>query len=130
MKNIFSIAFLTLLFVGQSLAQSGQDSHLLSPTDFAAKLKATPNAILLDVRTPDEFAEGHLAKAINYDWYGKNFAAQVAKLDKSKPVFVYCYGGGRSSEAVEHLQEKGFKVVYDMKGGIQKWRKAHLPETK
>lgn len=130
MKKFLSFLLFSVIFTSYVFGQTGNNSTLLTPTDFAAKLKATPNAILLDVRTPDEFSEGHLAKALNYDWYGKNFAAQVAKLDKSKPVFVYCYGGGRSSEAVEHLLSKGFKEVYDMKGGIQKWRKAHLPETK
>lgn len=128
MKKICAFILLSMLFVNYSFGQTKK--YELSAIDFAAKIKATPNAIILDVRTPEEFVEGHLAHAVNMDWTGDYFDKQAAKLDKAKPIFVYCYSGGRSEEAAKHLRDNGFKEVYEMSGGMAKWRKAHLPEVK
>lgn len=76
---------------------------------------------ILDVRTPEEWAEGTIAKAEKIDYYSDDFATQVEKLDKSKPVFVYCKKGGRSAGAAETLKEKGFTKVYNLDGGITAW---------
>jgi thioredoxin len=88
-----------------------------------------PTATIIDVRTTDEFSKGHLANANNYDWNGNEFDKQIAPLDKSKPVFVYCLSGGRSSSAASKMRSEGFKTVYELDGGIMKWRGANLPET-
>ena len=76
---------------------------------------------ILDVRTPDEWAEGTIANAQKIDFYSDNFAADVEQLDKQSPVFVYCKKGGRSASAAEILKEKGFKKVYNLDGGISAW---------
>jgi thioredoxin len=81
------------------------------------------------VRTPDEFSKGHLANAHNYDWNGNEFEKQIAPLDKLKPIFVYCLSGGRSSSAANKMRSEGFTQVYEMNGGIMKWRGANLPEA-
>jgi thioredoxin len=97
--------------------------------DFANKANELPTAPIIDVRTPDEFSKGHLLKAKNVDWNGNDFDKEMAKLDKSKPVFVYCLSGGRSSSAANKMRNEGFKEVYELDGGIMKWRGASLPET-
>ena len=76
---------------------------------------------ILDVRTPDEWAEGTIANAQKIDFYSDNFAADVEQLDKQSPVFVYCKKGGRSASAAETLKEKGFTKVYNLDGGISAW---------
>ena len=77
--------------------------------------------ILLDVRTPGEFGERHLAGALNIDYNGADFDARIEKLDKAQPVYVYCLSGGRSAAAAQTLTEMGFTKVYEMKGGISRW---------
>ena len=108
-------------------AQSGDNK--LSATAFAEKIFRTPAAPVIDVRTPEEFAKGHLVKAKNIDWNGTDFDIQVTQLDKSKPVFVYCLSGGRSSAAAIKMRNDGFTKVYELNGGIMKWRAANLPEA-
>ena len=93
---------------------------------FAKKISETPNAQILDVRTPDEFNAEHIENAINIDWFGANFVTNAQKLDKSKPLFVYCKSGSRSSNAAKKLEELGFKNIYQLEGGILKWNAAGL----
>jgi thioredoxin len=102
---------------------------MLSAIEFSTKIKELKTATIVDVRTPDEFSKGHLVNANNYDWNGNNFDKQIAPLDKSKPVFVYCLSGGRSSSAANKMRSVGFKAVYELSGGIMKWRSENLPET-
>ena len=92
--------------------------------DFEKKAAAMKDKIILDVRTAEEYKEGHLLGSIQIDYYGSEFKNQVNKLDKSKPVFVYCKGGGRSSSSCEILKDLGFKEVYNLQGGITDWKKA------
>ena len=101
----------------------------LSAIDFANKTNELPAAPIIDVRTPDEFSKGHIQKAKNIDWNGNDFEKQIATLDKAKPVFVYCLSGGRSSLAASKMRKEGFKEVYELDGGIMKWRGANMPEV-
>lgn len=79
---------------------------------------------LLDVRTPEEFNQGHLKDAMLADWKEKEeFERRTEAIDKDKPVFVYCLSGGRSLEAAEYLNNKGFEVL-ELKGGINAWKQA------
>jgi thioredoxin len=129
MKKLLSIALVAILFNSCSSGQTNGIKTNLSATEFADKIKELPTATLIDVRTPDEFSKGHLANANNYDWTGTEFDNQIAPLDKSEPVFVYCLSGGRSSSAANKMRSDGFTQVYEMDGGIMKWRGANLPET-
>ncbi|GHB53616.1 thioredoxin [Persicitalea jodogahamensis] len=97
---------------------------------FNQKLADTPQGQLLDVRTPDEYEQGHLAKSQNLDVKDPVFVQKLATLDKDKPVFVYCLSGGRSGKAAKLLVDNGFKEVYDMQGGFLKWSSAKLPFEK
>jgi len=129
MRKLFSIALVAILMNSCTNGQTNGTKTNLSAIEFADKMKELPNAPILDVRTPDEFSKGHLVNALNYDWNGNEFAKQIAPLDKSKPVFVYCLSGGRSSSAANKMRSDGFTQVYEMDGGIMKWRSANLPET-
>ena len=126
-KTIFPILLFFAFSGCQSKAQ--QSNYNLSVQEFADKINQTPEAIIIDVRTPGEFVKGHLNKAINYNWNDASFSSQIAGIDKAKPVFVYCLSGGRSAAAARSMRSMGFKEVYDMNGGIMKWRGANLPEA-
>ena len=77
---------------------------------------------LIDVRTPSEFVEGHVPNAQNIDFWDANFDANIEKLDKSKPIIVYCKSGGRSAKCASKLAAKGFEKIYDLKGGFSQWK--------
>ncbi len=76
---------------------------------------------LIDVRTPNEYAGGHIGNAANININDGSFEQKIAELDKSKPVYVYCASGGRSGKAASYLNSQGFQEVYDLKGGITQW---------
>lgn len=85
---------------------------------------------LVDVRTPEEYASGHIAGAKNIDVYDRDFMDTASKsLDKSKPVAVYCRSGKRSSEAARKLSEKGYNVT-NLNGGIMAWIRDRQPVDK
>ncbi len=131
MKNfiVIHISFLLMLFHSCTSGQTPSQKTSLSPKEFSEKINQMPSAPIIDVRTPKEFSLGHLINANNIDWNGNDFDAQIATFDKSKPVFVYCQVGGRSAAAAKKMRSDGFVEVYELSGGISKWRTAKLPET-
>lgn len=124
---ILGIIVLTVLSTGCSQEQSKNSKTKLAPTEFSEKIKTVPTALLIDVRTPGEFSDGHLQNAINIDWIGDNFDSQIATLDKSTPILVYCLSGKRSAAAASKMRGDGFKEVYEMQGGITNWKNSGLP---
>ena len=133
------IILASLLIVGISVTScqsqtKGNSSKQINTTipvdEFDKKLSGTKDVQLVDVRTPEEYQEGHLKNALNYNINGSDFDNQLSKLDKTKPVMVYCLGGGRSAEAAEIMEKKGFIEVYNMQGGIMKWNAANKPTDK
>ena len=131
---ISKVFFLLLTFsfsnCQDSTAQKqATQSAVLAADDFEAKL-ALPNIQIVDVRTPDEYKAGHIGNAININFYDADFKAQMAKLDKSKPLAVYCGVGGRSAKAAAIVSELGFKTVYDLQGGMSVWRSKGKKEVK
>ena len=103
---------------------NAQTVKTLAAADLEKKTAAMKDKIILDVRTAEEYKDGHLVGSMLIDYYGSDFKNEVSKLDKSKPVFVYCKGGGRSSSSCEILKDLGFKEVYNLQGGITDWKKA------
>ena len=77
---------------------------------------------LIDVRTPNEFFNGTIGKARNINFNSPLFKEQVLKLNKNKPVVVFCHAGGRSAKASLILDSLGFKKVYDLRGGYSSWK--------
>lgn len=126
MKRILFIGF--FLFITNVFAQN-KDKYLLSINDFETKLRDNVSlAQLIDVRTPEEYMRGHLKRAINLNFNDDNFEDIVkAKLDKTRPVFVYCFSGRRSTDAAVFLRDLGYKEVYEMAGGFAKWTSSSKP---
>tara|TARA_R110002073_G_scaffold95059_5_gene220953 strand:+ start:3247 stop:3651 length:405 start_codon:yes stop_codon:yes gene_type:complete len=77
---------------------------------------------LVDVRTPEEYSEGYIEGFQNIDFFSNAFSQDIEKLDKSKPVIVYCKSGNRSAKSAKKMQEAGFYKIYDLEGGITKWK--------
>ena len=77
---------------------------------------------LVDVRTAKEFESGFINKAQNIDYNSPTFDNEIEQLDKSKPVIVYCQKGGRSAKCAKKMQDAGFVKVYDLEGGLAKWK--------
>jgi rhodanese-related sulfurtransferase len=126
MKKLMNLA-VALLFTGAAFAQ---DKKAVSATDFEKGI-ADKKAIVIDVRRPDEFKEGHIKGAINANWQNQEeFVAKTAKLDKSKPVYLYCLAGVRSDKAADYLIKSGFKQVVGLDGGIKAWNDAGKPVEK
>lgn len=77
---------------------------------------------LVDVRTAQERLNGFIKNSQNVDFNSPTFEKDILSLDKSKPVILYCQGGGRSSKCAEKLRDAGFVKIYDLQGGITQWR--------
>ena len=125
--KLFFITFIYLSIILSSCqAQTSKNIQLLEAPAFAEKIKNTPNAQILDVRTPQEFAGDHIENAKNINWLNADFATNAATLNNTKPVFVYCKAGSRSNKAAAKLAEMGFTTIYDLQGGILKWEATGL----
>lgn len=126
-KIIFS---LTLLFAvvfascQQPALKTEAKNETVATDQFEKLLAEKSNAQILDVRTPQEFASGHIKGAFNLDIYDAAFKEALGKLDKSRPVLVYCKSGGRSGQAAGMMKEMGFNEVYNLQGGMLAWTNA------
>lgn len=96
-------------------------SRNISVEDAAKLLKEKKDIVVLDVRTPDEFKDGHIPGAKNLDFNGKDFKGEVGKLDKSKTYLVHCAAGGRSARANKVMQDLKFKSVLHLNEGFNGW---------
>ena len=83
--------------------------------------------VFLDVRTPEEYNEGHIEGSENIDYNSKNFQTNVGELDKNRKYIVYCHSGMRSSRAVSVMKKLGFTDIQNLSGGIRKWKGKNLP---
>lgn len=127
MKNVKSIIATAIIILSISCSNS-QNFKSVDVAEFKSTLEKTNNAQLIDVRTAGEYSGGHIDNSKNIDWNGNDFETQVASLDKTKPVLVYCLSGGRSKRAAAKLNELGFKEVIELNGGYLAWEKAN-PKT-
>lgn len=119
-KN-WRLSILVILLISFTL--SAQTSTI--PVDEFEKKCFDPNNQLLDVRTAEEFNNGHLKNALQADWTNDaEFKERVKSIDKNKPVYIYCLSGGRSGKAMQWLSDNGYKTVYNMQGGINMWKQA------
>ncbi|MDV7138349.1 rhodanese-like domain-containing protein [Maribacter sp. TH_r10] len=113
------MSFLSSLFGGKAL-----DPDKFKVLDAKAFKSAVKNkkVQLVDVRTPGEYRAGHIGKAVNIDLFQRqSFRSSFEKLDKGKPVYLYCRSGARSRKAARKVLDMGFEKVYDLKGGYMQW---------
>lgn len=122
-----TLKLIILLFVAvlgiscNTKSQSQIDSiSVITPTEFKEK---SVNNTIIDVRTPQEFSEGHIEGAVNINYFDKTFLDQIAKYEKNEPLFIYCKSGNRSGQASKKMADLGFKQIYDLEGGILNWVK-------
>lgn len=122
MINIRSFLTLFVAFTLYSCnAQNSENIKTISSLEFATGISTSVQPQIIDVRTPSEYAIGHIKNAVNIDWLSDTFEPKTESLDKKKSVYVYCKSGNRSSKAVKKLEELGFTKILELKGGILEW---------
>jgi len=125
--TLFVVVMMVSCTNGQNKVADGAIAENVNVEEFSKHMEG---AQLLDVRTPEEWSEGIIEGATMANIYEADFDANLAKLDKEKPVAVYCKSGGRSGQAMAKMNELGFKEVYNLKGGIGAWNGADKPTVK
>jgi len=95
---------------------------LVDPVVFGEVITRT-EVQLVDVRTPSEWEEGTIGEPLKINFLSDSFKVEIEKLDKNKPIAIYCKSGGRSAQAASLLSELEFKEIYELKGGILNWNK-------
>jgi rhodanese-related sulfurtransferase len=122
------LQILCCLFVAMSVSTSCVDTKIegvevkLITAEEMQTILELEDVQLVDVRTPTEYEEIRIANSQNIDYMSPTFDDDVSKLDKNKPIIVYCKSGGRSAKCAKKLKEAGFKKIYDLEGGISKWK--------
>lgn len=124
MKNIYVIC---CLFVAMSLSVSCIDNKMdtgvtLVTAEEMQSILELEDVQLVDVRTPEEHDEVRIANSQNIDFLSPTFDEDILKLDKKKPVILYCKSGNRSAKCAKKLIDAGFEKIYDLEGGISKWK--------
>lgn len=134
MKKHFILFFLLTIGLNSCKKETQNNNTieypLLSPTEFVTAIQNEKEAVIIDVRTPEEYAKGHLENAQNINWKNADFEQKITTYTKDTPLFVYCMSGGRSASAAEKLRSLGYTKVYELDGGILKWRNEGLEEVK
>ncbi|UZD22401.1 rhodanese-like domain-containing protein [Algoriphagus halophytocola] len=128
-KFLLTVVLLVTLTSGYCFAQN-QAVKTLSPAQTEKLAKDSEAVVLIDVRTPEEVAEGHLKGAKPIDIKSETFQQQTAKLDKNKTYILYCKAGVRSEQAARRMLESGFTSIYSLEGGIDAWKAAGKPIEK
>ncbi|MDE6086554.1 MAG: rhodanese-like domain-containing protein [Muribaculaceae bacterium] len=127
-STIFMTIAMTMTSCNTTAGNSQAEISSLSPAEFSSEMKGS-DKVILDVRTPEEYADGHISGAININVLAPDFATESQKtLNKKDTVFVYCRSGKRSMDAAGILTKLGYHVV-DLKGGILNWQESGLPVT-
>ncbi len=93
----------------------------LNASEFSKKIVEDKSAVILDVRTPNEFNDGHIPSSILIDIYNPNFQNKIMELEKDKSYYIYCRSGSRSYHAGNYMRQVGFLNVYHLEEGILSW---------
>ncbi|MEJ1241587.1 rhodanese-like domain-containing protein [Chryseolinea sp. T2] len=127
------LTLVTMIIAGVACAQQPTNPDgpvTLEAKEFRDRSKSEPNAIILDVRTPEEVNLGMIPGAKPLNFRAADFSTKLAELDKNKTYFVYCKGGGRSSKTIDLMKSSGFKHVHELKDGYDGWVDAGYPVKK
>ncbi len=124
MKYIALLATLILIASCKPKLTPNTDSSIPMEVDSEAlknMLSKSSDMVLLDVRTPEEIADGKIDGALELDYFADSFSTEIDKLDKNKHYLVYCRSGGRSAKSIALMKEKGFEKCTNLKGGYTAW---------
>lgn len=125
MKNLFFLCILLTAVILTSCKNDVKTSEeiitVVSPEEMQ-ELLLLDDVQLVDVRTPEEYSDGYIANSQNIDFKSPTFDDDIEKLDKNKPVILYCHSGGRSARCAQKMKDAGFVKIYDLDGGISKWK--------
>jgi rhodanese-related sulfurtransferase len=125
---LLALAFIATTACGQTTQTGQAEQKVLPVQEYEKAINSEEDLQLVDVRSPQEYASGHLKGAININWFEKDkLDAAYAKLDKDRPIYLYCQSGNRSNKTYHHLKAKGYKVFIDLKGGFGAWSAAGKP---
>lgn len=138
MKSLFIIVYAFVFFSGCSIETntSRKNQATINKIENISSKQAyeminankdNPNFNILDIRTPQEFQDGHIADSINIDYYSADFEYKIDNLDKNKIYLIYCRSGSRSNRAINLMKQKGFSEVYNITNGIIDWQQNKLP---
>ena len=138
MKNIpvIIVAFMLMILNGCLKDTSTKKDANLESVDAKAAYQIiqnnlnNPDFIIVDVRTPEEYSEGHINNSININYTSDKFGDQVKSLNRNKEYIIYCRSGRRSAEALKVFKDLGFKKIYNIKEGIVSWTSSGLPVSK
>jgi rhodanese-related sulfurtransferase len=125
----FGCVLLVLLTFSNCKNNSSEAIELITAAEMK-EISKIEGIQLVDVRTPNEYNEGHLPNALNIDFLDKNFEINIQQLDKTKPVIVYCQRGSRSAKCASQLIANGFVKIYDLDNGFSKWKSSGLEVEK
>jgi rhodanese-related sulfurtransferase len=117
MKKVIAV-ITSLLLAGCSTTTTGATN--MNVSEFSKKITES-GVVILDVRTPGEFAEGYIEGAQNIDFQSGNFENEIAALDKNVTYAIYCRSGNRSGQAAKIMHDAGFHDVYNLDGGVIDW---------
>lgn len=124
--KILFIAFLAITQLGCKKKEANEVQKnaitVVTPSDFKEKSK---DQTIIDIRTPEEFKQGHIENAVNINFFDSDFLERMNQYDKEKPLFIYCRSGNRTSSASKKLARSGFQEVYDLQGGILNWMRSN-----
>ncbi|MFM2136156.1 MAG: hypothetical protein RL021_1556 [Bacteroidota bacterium] len=132
MKRLLFLSILAAFGLSIDSCQQSTENTALRTVDAAAfkQIVDAHNAVIIDVRRPDEFSESHLDGALNIDVEDASFQEKIKSLDKSETYLVYCRAGRRSMNAANQMTSAGFKDVVNLEGGITGWMDNGYPVTK
>ena len=132
---VIAVCLLCSFFLNPSLATNAEEPSVkeVDPAQAAAllaKADEKTKPVVLDIRTAEEFAEGHIDGARNINFSAADFEARITKLDRNAPFLVHCRSGGRSGKSLAIFKKLGFKNIYHLEGGILAWKEAGKPLKK
>jgi rhodanese-related sulfurtransferase len=127
MKKLLILSI--LLMTGLTACSRSMPDNVVnhSPENFQTSFASHENALLIDIRTAEEFEIGHIEGALNIDFYKEDFKNSILSLDFEGPVYVYCASGNRSSQAIKVFEEANFEKIHHLESGIGGWKNNELP---
>lgn len=122
MKTLLLTLLALLILAGCQEPASEVEFRDVSAQEAADLIASQSDLVILDIRTPEEFAAGHIKDAMLINFHGESFTAEIAKLDRTKPYLMHCASGGRSGQAMKTFKELDFTNIYHLNVGFRGWK--------